>query len=126
MAHKSMGATRVAAFALLLCAVARGQSCGSIDLSGSSASLAVSPPMKFEGDFTVECWAKLTTIGNSAPFSIIEPSSNYAYYVYMLVTEFTVFRKYTVGNEPRVIHDTRWPVVPLRDDPCRIHSLAFH
>ena len=60
-----MGAIRVAAVAALLGAVACGQSCGSVDLSGASGALTVSPAMSFDAAFTIECWAKLTNTTNA-------------------------------------------------------------
>ena len=70
-----MGAIRCAAVALLLCAVARSQSCGSIDFSGSSGPLEVSQPMSFAGDFTIECWATTADVG--VPFALVEPYGSY-------------------------------------------------
>ena len=65
-----MGATRVAALALLLCAVVRGQSCGSIALSGTSSGIVT--PMSFEGDFTIECWAKSSDLTNNPSLFFLE------------------------------------------------------
>ena len=59
-----MGATRVAALALFLCAVVRGQSCGSIAFSDTSAGIAVKADFRFEADFTIECWAKSSDLSN--------------------------------------------------------------
>ena len=54
---------RAPAVALLFCALARGQSCGSIAFSGSSSGITVTP-MSFEADFTIECWAKASDFTN--------------------------------------------------------------
>ena len=84
-----MGATRVAALALLLCAVVRGQSCGSIDFSGSLSPLE-SPPLSFTGDFTVECWAKLTTVGDMyIPFMLVDLDTN-SLVTYVIVGDGTI------------------------------------
>lgn len=68
--------SRVPAVALLLIAVARGQSCGSIAFSDSSSILTVSPILSFGGDFTIECWAKQTRINDLGPilFSLNDPT----------------------------------------------------
>ena len=68
--------TRVAAVALLLCCVADGQSCGSVDMSGSSGALTVSPPLSFNGAFTIECWAKLLYTGNNPYLFSLEGSAS--------------------------------------------------
>ena len=74
-----MGTIRVAAVALLLCAVARSQSCGSINFSGSSGGLTVSPN-SFDGDFTVEWWGKLTQVGYNLAIAQVPQ------YLYVFVT----------------------------------------
>lgn len=76
-----MGLLRVPAVALLLCAVARGQSCGSIALSGGwpaspTSLLTVSPSLSFGGNFTIELWAKITGGYDNFLFSLTASGSS--------------------------------------------------
>ena len=90
-----MRAIGVAAVAILLCAVARGQNCGngSIALSGSSSvlTLASPPKLSFDGDFTVECWAKLTTVASNSVAFILVNRFNNAAYVYVSTSGSRIF-----------------------------------
>ena len=78
-----MPALRKALAAAVLCALGRGDTCGSIAFSGTSSYLTVSSPLYFTGDFTIECWAKADPSGTYVGFYrrlfTLYPSSGTSY-----------------------------------------------